>query len=110
VVVASRTEPFGRVPLEAYAAGAGPVVVTTAGGLAEQVVDTVTGFAARPADPASLADAIGRAVALGEPERRQMREHGRQFARARFDHRVAVHRFLGAFAPWAGRDVAVTTP
>src|SRR6202007_962515 len=32
VVVPSRTEPFGRIPLEAYAAGAAPVVATTAGG------------------------------------------------------------------------------
>lgn len=31
VVVPSRSEPFGRVPLEAYAAGATPVVATTAG-------------------------------------------------------------------------------
>jgi glycosyltransferase involved in cell wall biosynthesis len=100
VVVPSRAEPFGRVPLEAYAAGAGPVVVTTAGGLPEQVVDAVTGFTAQPADPQSLAAAIGRALGLSEPERQQMRWRGLQLVRTRFDHRDSVYRFFGSFAPW----------
>jgi hypothetical protein len=57
VVVPSRAEPFGRIPLEAFVAGAAPVVATTAGGLAELVTDQ-TGYSARPADAASLADAL----------------------------------------------------
>lgn len=41
VVVPSRAEPFARIPLEAFASGAAPVVAT-AGGLAELVtVNTV---------------------------------------------------------------------
>jgi glycosyltransferase involved in cell wall biosynthesis len=103
VVVASRAEPFGRVPLEAYAAGAGPVVVTTAGGLREQVVDGVTGFTAEPADPVSLAAAIARAVCLSEEDRRQMRQSGLELARSRFDHRDSVQRFFAKFAPWVCR-------
>ena len=99
VVVPSRAEPFGRVPLEAYAAGAAPVVVTTAGGLAEQVVDGVTGLAASPADPASLADAIDRALKLTAAERDRMRAAGQQLARTRFDCSIALRRFLGQFAP-----------
>jgi len=99
VVIPSRAEPFGRVPLEAYAAGAAPVVVTTAGGLAEQVIDGVTGLAAAPADPASLASAIGRALSLSAAERDRMRAAGRHLARTRFDCGSAVRRFLGQFAP-----------
>ncbi len=51
VVVPSRAEPFGRIPLEAFVAGAAPVVATTAGGLASLVID---GYTANPADPPSL--------------------------------------------------------
>jgi glycosyltransferase involved in cell wall biosynthesis len=104
VVVPSRTEPFGRVPLEAYAAGAAPVVSTTAGGLAEQVVDGVTGFTAAPADPAGLADALARALDLTAADRDRMRAAGRRLARTRFDHGRAIHRFLAEVAPWADRS------
>ncbi len=105
-VIPSRAEPFGRVPLEAYAAGAAPVVATTAGGLAEQVIDGVTGFTATAADPSSLAGAIARALALPAAERDRMRAAGRELTRGRFDHRQAIARFLAQFAPWA----AGTTP
>ena len=102
-VVPSRTEPFGRVPLEAYAAGATAVVATTAGGLAEQVIDGVTGFTAAPGDPAALADALGRALALCPAERDSMRIAAYEFARNRFDHEQAVRRFFAQVAPWAVR-------
>ncbi|MFF7030758.1 glycosyltransferase family 4 protein [Streptomyces albidoflavus] len=51
VVIPSREEPFGRIPLEAFAAGAGPVVATSAGGLAQTVIEGVTGFTSAPRDP-----------------------------------------------------------
>ncbi|QVJ00302.1 glycosyltransferase family 4 protein [Nocardiopsis eucommiae] len=70
VVVPSRIEPFGRIPLEAYAAGAGPVVATTAGGLADLVVDGVTGFSAPPEDPSGLAAALHQALTLSPPTAR----------------------------------------
>ncbi len=104
VVIPSRAEPFGRVPLEAYAAGAAPVVATTAGGLAEQVIDGVTGLAASPADPASLAGAIDRALQLTAAELDRMRGAGQHLARTRFDCSIAVGRFLDQFAP------SITTP
>ena len=75
VIVPSRAEPFGRIPLEAYAAGASPVIATTAGGLAETVTEPLTGYTASPADPASLAAAIGRALAA---EHRRPRPHARR--------------------------------
>lgn len=104
VVIPSRSEPFGRVPVEAYAAGAAPVVATTAGGLAEQVIDGVTGFTAAPADPASLAVAIERALNLDAGQRRRMRAAGRELASTRFNHSLGIQRFLADFAPWAYRE------
>jgi glycosyltransferase involved in cell wall biosynthesis len=104
VVIPSRSEPFGRVPLEAYAAGATPVVATTAGGLAEQVIDGVTGFTATPADPASLALAIDRALNLDAGQRQRMRAAGRELASTQFNHSLGIWRFLTDFAPWACRE------
>lgn len=100
VVVPSRAEPFGRVPIEAYAAGATPVVATTAGGLAEQVIDGYTGFAAAPEDPASLATALRRALALTPAGRNRMLDDARRFAAARYDYPRTVREFLTRTAPW----------
>jgi glycogen(starch) synthase len=57
VVLPSRYEPFGIVALEAAAAGA-PLVASTAGGLAELVVDGVTGLSVTPGDVEGIAAAI----------------------------------------------------
>lgn len=100
VVVPSRAEPFGRVPIEAYAAGASPVIATTVGGLAEQVSDGHTGFTATPQDPASLAVALRRAIALTPAGRHRMRDNARRFAAARYNYPLAVRKFLTQVAPW----------
>jgi len=57
-------EPFGLTPLEAMACGV-PVVAYAVGGLAESVIDGVTGALVRPRDIRQLAIAL-RAV-LGNP-------------------------------------------
>ncbi len=121
VIVPSRVEPFGRIPLEAYAAGAAPVVATRAGGLAELVVDGRSGYLAEPGDPADLAEALGRAAMTDAGTRERMREHGREILRG-FDYRDSVWCLLSQVAPWltpsvrvgaaagrpaAGRDVTV---
>jgi glycogen synthase len=61
VVLPSRYEPFGIVALEAAAAGA-PLVASTAGGLAEVVVDGETGLSFAPGDLAGLGAAVGRVL------------------------------------------------
>ncbi|MFD7161388.1 glycosyltransferase family 4 protein [Kribbella sp. NPDC059898] len=94
VVVPSRTEPFGRIPLEAHAAGASPVVTTTAGGLVDQVADGLTGYTCAPADPVSLASALRRAVNTGPADRALMRDRAQADARRRFDHSAAVRAFV----------------
>ncbi len=100
VVVPSRSEPLGRVPLEAFAAGAGPVVATTAGGLAETVIDGSTGYSAVPGDPRSLARAIGRALAAGQEETSRLRAAGAQLTAGR-DYNSCVTEVLTTLSPWA---------
>ena len=104
VIVPSRAEPFGRIPLEAYQAGASPVVATTAGGLAEIVTEAITGYTARPCHPASLAAAITRALATSPAQRQEMLAHGRALIAARYDYRANTAAFLAAVAPWAAGD------
>ncbi|ROR66402.1 glycosyltransferase [Agrococcus jenensis] len=58
VVVPSRTESFGLVPLEAAASGT-PVVASRVGGLVESVVDGETGVLVDGRDPAEWAQAVG---------------------------------------------------
>ncbi|MFF5290240.1 glycosyltransferase [Paractinoplanes globisporus] len=55
-------EPFGLTALEAMACGV-PVVASAVGGLADTVVDGVTGELVAPRDPAGLARALRRLLA-----------------------------------------------
>lgn len=103
------SEPFGRVPLEAGAAGR-PVVSYATGGLVETVVEGVTGRLAPRGDigafVAALADLASDPIA-----RERMGEAGR----ARVVEAYAPARLAGllatvwdeAAAPAAGRDPAV---
>jgi glycogen(starch) synthase len=62
VVLPSRYEPFGIVALEAAAAGA-PLVASTAGGLAELVVDGETGLSVEPGDVDAIVAGIRTVLA-----------------------------------------------
>lgn len=56
-VMASQNEPFGRVTVEAMAAGV-PVVGSNSGGTAELITDGESGLLIPPEDPARLAQAV----------------------------------------------------
>jgi glycosyltransferase involved in cell wall biosynthesis len=84
VVVSASNEPegFGRVIIEAQAMGR-PVIATDHGGARETILPGSTGWLAKPGDPASLAEAIGVALAL-DPE-----------ARSAFARRAMAHIATG---------------
>lgn len=69
VFVFPAIEDFGIVPVEAQAAGT-PVVTGPIGGQVETFVDGTSGIVADSTDPAELASAIERAVALAPFDRR----------------------------------------
>jgi len=76
VAMPSLYEGLGVAALEAMAA-AKPVVAARVGGLAESVVDGVTGFLVPPRDARALAEAV--AILVRDPERAAaMGEQGRQ--------------------------------
>lgn len=52
-------EPFGIVPLESMACGT-PIIAASVGGLADTVLDGVTGIHVPPHDPRAIADAVER--------------------------------------------------
>ncbi|GGP14170.1 glycosyltransferase family 4 protein [Nonomuraea glycinis] len=101
IVVPSRREPFGRIPLESFAAGAGPIIATRTGGLPETVVDGCTGFIAEPRDPASLADAIHRALTVTPLERARLIKAGVALLHERHDYLANIQAALAAVTPWA---------
>lgn len=61
VAMPSRREAFGRVTLEAMAAGR-PLVASRVGGLVDAVVDGETGMLVPPEDPPALAAALDRVL------------------------------------------------
>ncbi|MFC3510526.1 glycosyltransferase family 4 protein [Amycolatopsis halotolerans] len=100
VVVPSRAEPFGRIPMEAFAAGAAPVITTTQHGLAGQIINGSTGFVSDAGSPPSLAAALRRALSLCPDQRAAMRNRAFQVALRDYDHPAAVRAFLARHAPW----------
>jgi glycogen synthase len=102
VVLPSRYEPFGIAALEAAAAGA-PLVASTAGGLAELVIDGETGLSVRPGDVEEILAAV-RAV-LADPAAAARRARA---ARARlateFDWRTITAETIAVYRSATVRD------
>ena len=74
VVAPYRSAPQSAIVPLAYAVGR-PVVATSVGGLAEQVVEGVSGALAPPEDAQAFADAVERVLANLEEMARNAREH-----------------------------------
>lgn len=88
LVLPSHYEPFGRVLIEAMAAGK-PVIGTRVGGIPEIIDDGVTGLLVPPHSPEELAQAIIKI--LQDPEMaRRMGEAGRKRAQELF----SVERYV----------------
>lgn len=69
-------EPFGLVPLEAMSCGR-PVVASRCGGIAETVLDGVTGYTTEPGDVEALATRVGELL-VDVPKARFMAAAGRR--------------------------------
>ncbi len=78
-------EPFGRVLLEASAAGV-PIVATNVGGTSEIVLDGVTGRLIPPKDPIALAEAMIKCLTDKTES-----QHFRQAARERVVHQFSIN-------------------
>jgi glycosyltransferase involved in cell wall biosynthesis len=89
VVLPSRSEPFGRVLIEAMALRK-PVIASNDGGPAEIVIDGTTGLLVAPGDPRDLAEAI-LTLARDPALRKSMGAAGRKRVQERFtiDRHVA---------------------
>lgn len=102
VIVPSRVEPFGRIPMEVYShPGASSVAVaaSAAGGLSEVVIEGQTGFTFPPGSSDLLAHAIVRAVRSPTLERAQLHHAGQRLILERHAYEANVARFLQAAAP-----------
>lgn len=93
-------EPFGRIGIEAMAAGR-PVVGHVRGGLAEQIVPGVTGLLVDVNDHAILVEAVGRL--LDDPRRmREMGAAGRTRVAEAFTNERHVARLRQIYEEIAG--------
>jgi glycosyltransferase involved in cell wall biosynthesis len=88
-------EPYGLVPLEAMSCGR-PVVASLSGGIAETVVDGVTGFTVARGDVTELADRVG--ILLSTPSQaRRLAVAGRNHVIKHFDADVYATTLLQRF-------------
>ena len=94
--LSSRYEPFGMTAVEAMACGT-PTIITTEGGLWEQVTWGLEAVYANPFDPNAFGDAL--ATVLQYPQiAAQLAKHGSQKARARFTWTGIAQQLLRAAA------------
>jgi glycosyltransferase involved in cell wall biosynthesis len=93
VVPSIQPEPFGCVVIEAMAAGT-PVIGSRCGGIAEQIVDGVSGLLFCPGSAEDLAEALHRF--LTDPRfRERAAEEGRRRVRNKF-HLESTYRTMAA--------------
>jgi glycosyltransferase involved in cell wall biosynthesis len=91
----TRSEPFGKVVIEAMAAGS-PVVATHVGGIPEIITSSDLGTLIAPDDPAALSHAL--LAFLTDPGRRAaVRARAATSARDRFSMRVMLERLQSLY-------------
>ena len=96
VHVSTKPEAFGRVVIEAQAM-ARPVIAADLGGPVETVEDGVTGWRVPPGQPAALAAAIDRVLALPPERRAAIGAAARAAVLARFTKRAMQDATLGVY-------------
>ena len=98
VVVHASTDPeaFGRTVIEAQAMTR-PVIASDLGAPRETVEEGVTGWRVGPGDPAALARAVARALALPPAERAAMGRRARAAVLARYTTRAMQEATLAVY-------------
>jgi glycosyltransferase involved in cell wall biosynthesis len=96
LLVPSWEEPFGRVVIEAMAAGTA-VVATSVGGPAEVITDGVDGLLLPPRDPGRWAAAI-RGLLADPARRRSLALAGRAQVESRYDQRRQAERIADLYS------------
>jgi len=91
----TRPEPFGRVLIEAMAAGV-PLIASAQGGPTEIVEDGITGLLVMPGSSQLLAEVMARLLS-DAPRRRAMSLAARQRAREHFDIRQQVEQLQSIY-------------
>lgn len=95
VVLPSRHEPFGRILIEAMAAGR-PIVATRTGGVAEVVEDVTTALLVSSNDPDCLAEAMLQIIGDTELAKR-LGENGRRRVRDLFTIKENVRKTMDVY-------------
>jgi glycosyltransferase involved in cell wall biosynthesis len=97
VVLPSYREGAPRTLIEA-AAMARPLIATDVPGCRSVVDDGVTGYLCKARDGVSLAEAVGRFLALPQAAQAAMGSAGRAKMEAEFDQTIVVQAYRGAIA------------
>ncbi|MBW4839492.1 MAG: glycosyltransferase [Paenibacillaceae bacterium] len=103
-VLSSKWEGLPIVLLEACA-GRLPIVATAVGGNAEVVLDGVNGYLVPPEEPAALARAMERVMALPPEERRAMGQRGREHVAANYEMSRVAGKWIELYEQASGRKL-----
>lgn len=89
-------EGFGRVPVESMAMGT-PTIATDIGGAKETIIPEETGWVVPPNDPAALANAIRKTLAMTQEEREEYAVRAREHVLAHFSKEVMLGKTLSVY-------------
>ena len=97
-LIFSAIEDFGILPIEAMSTGT-PVIALRRGGVAETVIDSVTGIFFEEQSAASIRDAVERFERLETWKPKTIRTHALQFSSGRFreEYRTFIETKIAAF-------------
>ncbi|WP_308530566.1 glycosyltransferase [uncultured Paenibacillus sp.] len=103
-LLSSKWEGLPIVLLEACA-GRLPIVATAVGGNAEVVLDGVNGYLVPPEEPAALARAMERVMAMPPEDRRAMGQRGREHAAANYAMSRVAGKWIELYEQASGRKL-----
>jgi len=108
VVVPSFYEGLPNVLVEAAGLGI-PALASTAGGMADVLVDGENAILFRAGDPHGCRRAIERAATIGDQELKRLGENCRELARTTFDHRAEAKKYLAVLSETLPRPEQFTS-